>query len=125
MPTFKVPPSIRPRIEAYAGLVVAEYLWQAAEIEKVSSLAAALNYVATEIFEAARKDLPRIKGEHLREQTEACALEMLQGRDRILEETFEIMEQMQAEVDQEDNFSEEKSIDEEGEEWKSDEEPEP
>jgi hypothetical protein len=97
MPTFRLPPNLKVSIEPYAALVVAEYLRQASQKEQAPTLSGMLYYASTAIFEALQKTVPRIRGEHLMEQSEAHIAELLSGIDWLWEE--EIKDRKDAEAE--------------------------
>jgi hypothetical protein len=117
MPTFKLPKNLNVSIEPYAALVVAEYLRQASQKEQAPTLNGMLYYAAETIFDALQKTVPRIRGEHLMEQSEAHIAELLRGIDWLWEDT-----QQEAEADCSENKDERPPGDEwdpeHGEDWK-------
>jgi hypothetical protein len=86
MPVFKRPKPLIVSVDHWAALIAAEYLQAAAKKEKSPTLSSMLDYVASEMIDSVRKTYPRIKAEHLLEQSEALAQELLHGKDRLWEE---------------------------------------
>jgi hypothetical protein len=58
-----------------------------------------LDYVSMTIFEALQKTVPRIRGEHLKEQTEAHIAELLRGVDWLWDQTIEDTVKPQPEIE--------------------------
>jgi hypothetical protein len=87
MPTFRCPPKLIIEIDPYAALQVAECLRLASKKGPVPTLGGVLDYFACTLREAVQGAVPRIRSEHLAEQSEAHLQEMLRGIDRIWEDT--------------------------------------
>jgi hypothetical protein len=119
MPTFKLPKNLNVSIEPYAALVVAEYLRQASEKEQAPSLSGMLDYAAMTIFDALRRTVPPIRGEHLMEQSEAHIQELLRGVDWLWEDQKEAEAKADASENKEERPPSEDEWDpEHGEDWK-------
>jgi hypothetical protein len=123
MPTFKLPPNLKVSIEPYAAIVAAEYLRQASEKEQGPTLSGILYYAATAIFDALKTTVPRIRGEHLMEQSEAHLTELLRGIDWLWEDNIKAQEEAEVEADGSENKEERPPFEdgwnpEHGEDWK-------
>jgi hypothetical protein len=92
MPTFKIPKPITVQLDPWLALVTAEYLHTVSDREQAPTLCSMLDSVAAEISVAAYKAYPLLKAEHLLEQTQAYAQELLSGVDTVWEEQTKTME---------------------------------
>jgi len=92
MATFKIPKPITVSLNPWVALVTAKYL-HTVVAKEVPTLGDMLSYVASDIECAVYRAYPLIQAEHLREQTEAYAEELIGGVDTWWEEQCRMMDE--------------------------------